>query len=295
MTADLPGPLAQRLGVTRAAILHVDDLGMCESGDRAFLELAARGLVTCGSVMVPCPRFAVMAEAAAADPALDLGIHFTLTSEWATHRWRPLSTRSPASGLVDADGFFPRDLATLCRHLVPEAAEAELAAQVERALSAGLRPTHCDAHMAGAMLAELLPCHVRLARAHGMVPVLPRRIGFAPDPTAYAATIAALEAEGMLLPDMIRGTLAVPAEATGGAYHAMVAALPSGVTHIALHCAAPGDIERIAPEHAGWRMREYALFAAGAVRGWCAEAGIAAVGYREVAAAWREAGWGRPD
>src|SRR5215216_8071050 len=78
----------------RAVILHVDDLGMCPGANRAFLELAAAGQVTCGSVMVPCPAFRQIAEAATADPTLDLGVHLTLTSEWERLPWAPLSTRS---------------------------------------------------------------------------------------------------------------------------------------------------------------------------------------------------------
>src|SRR3954462_7143579 len=101
--------LADELGVERAVILHVDDLGMCHGGNQAFLELAAAGLVSCGSVMVPAPWFREIAEAGAADPSLDLGIHLTLTSEWARYRWAPISTISRSSGLIDADGYFWRD------------------------------------------------------------------------------------------------------------------------------------------------------------------------------------------
>jgi chitin disaccharide deacetylase len=103
--------LAERLGVERALILHVDDLAMCHGANRAYLELAAAGLVTCGSVMVPCPWFREIAEAAAADPGLDLGVHLTLTSEWPHYRWQPLSTASRASGLIDDEGYFWRDVA----------------------------------------------------------------------------------------------------------------------------------------------------------------------------------------
>jgi len=283
--------LAARLGVARAVVPHVDDLGMCHAGNAAFLDLAARGLVTCGSVMVPCPWFREIAEAGA---SYDIGVHLTLTSEWRHYRWGPVSTRSRASGLVDEDGYFWRDVASLRRHMVVEAAETELRAQVERAIAAGLRPTHLDAHMAAAMLPELLPCHVALAREIGAVPVLPRRIGFAPDPAAYEACVAALDAEGLPLPDFIRGTLAAPAEEARDGYRRMIATLPEGVTHLALHCATAGDIEAIAPDHAGWRMREYALFAEGAVRGWCGEAGVRAVGYREVQSVWEDAGNGVP-
>lgn len=278
--------LAQRLGLQRAVILHVDDLGMCHGGNQAFLKLAAAGRVSCGSVMVPAPWFREIAEAGAADPSLDLGIHLTLTSEWSQYRWAPISTVSRASGLIDPDGYFWRDLGSLRRHLVPEAAEAELRAQVERALAAGLRPTHLDAHMAAAMLPELLDCHLALAREYRLVPVLPRQIRFAPDAAAYAGILARIEAMDLPLPDAFRGTLALPAEETRSGYRRMIEELPAGVTHVALHCAEPGEIEAIAPDHAGWRLREYALLAEGALARWIEATGVTCIGYREVQAFW---------
>jgi hypothetical protein len=270
--------------MTRAAILHVDDLAVCHGANRAFLDLAARGLVTCGSVMVPCPWFLEIAHAAVANPTLDIGVHLTLTSEWQHYRWAPISTTSRASGLIDDEGYFWRDLASLRRHLVPEAAEAELRAQLDRAIAAGIRPTHIDAHMAAAMLPELLDCHLALAVEYGLVPVLPRQISFAPDPEAYARIIAVIG--DMRLPDAIRGTLAVPEAETRQAYRDMIAALPGGMTHIALHCTAPGEIEIIAPAHAGWRTREYALLAEGAVAEWCRVEQVALTGYRELQRKW---------
>lgn len=79
---------------------------------------------------------------------------------------------------------------------------------------------------------------------------------------------------------------AVPAEETRAAYRRLILDLPQGVTHLALHCTMPGDIEAIAPEHAGWRLREHALLAEGAVAAWCREAGIAPIGYRAVQPPW---------
>lgn len=279
-------PLARQLGLDCAVILHVDDLGMCHASNQAFLELAAAGFVTCGSVMVPCPWFREIADAGAADPSLDLGVHLTLTSEWEHYRWAPISTRSRASGLIDPEGYFWRDVAQLRRHLVVEAAEAELWAQIEQALAAGLRPTHIDAHMAAAMLPELLPCHLTLAREYGLVPVLPRKISFAPDPEANARTIAEIEKSGLGLPDGICGTLPVDADATRAGYQQLIENLPNGVTHVALHCAKPGEIEAIAPVHAGWRTREYTLFAEGAVRDWCREVAVTPIGYRDLQPLW---------
>ena len=185
--------LAGALGISRGVILHVDDLGMSHSANEAFLRLHGRQLITSGSIMVPCPWFREIAEAVAADQTTDVGVHFTLTSEWEHYRWAPISTRSRASGLIDDDGYFWRDVASLRRHMIPEAAETELRAQIERALQAGVRLTHADAHMGAAMLPELLACHIGLAMMYQLVPVLPKRIHFAPDPRAYAEAVAGLE------------------------------------------------------------------------------------------------------
>ena len=280
--------LAERLGLERALILHVDDLAMCHGANHAYLELAAAGVVTCGSVMVPCPWFREIAEAAAADPKLDVGVHLTLTSEWPHYRWRPLSTTSRASGLIDDDGYFWRDVASLRPHLVPEAAEAELRAQIECALAAGIRPTHIDAHMAAAMLPESIGLHVRLAEDYGVVPVLPRAIRWAPERASYAEAVARLDAAGRPVIDHFRGTQPVEAEVTQRRYREAIESLPPGVAHFALHATMPGEIETIAPQHAGWRIREYDLFRSGKVAEWCAELGIATIGYREIQLLWRE-------
>lgn len=287
MTAGHGTPLARRLGVQRAVIPHVDDLGATTGANQAFLRLARRGLVTCGSVIVPGPAFGEIVDAAGGEASLDLGVHLTLTSEWAHHRWAPLSTRSPASGLVDGDGYFWRSVADVGRHLVPEAAEAELRAQVERALQAGLRPTHLDAHMAAAMLPALLPAHVRLGEEYGFWPVLPRSITWAPDPAAYAAAVAALDAAGRPVADHCRGTLPVEAGVLAPGWEGVVAGLPPGVTHLALHATVPGGFAEVAPDHAGWRFREYGWLAAGGLAALCARHGVAVLGCRAVQALWR--------
>ena len=273
----------------RTAILHVDDLGSTHGANQAFVELARHGRVTCGSVMAPCPWFREIAEAAAADPSLDLGVHLTLTSEWRHYRWPPLSTTSRTSGLIDGDGYLWRDVASLRRHLVPEAAEAELRAQIERCLAAGMTPTHLDAHMGAAMLAELLPAHLSLAREYGLFPVLPRSITWAPDLEAYRATVAALDAAGLPEIDHCRGTLPVPRDELASRWKRMIRELPDGTTHFALHATAPGEIEAITPDHAEWRTAEYALLADGAVAVLLTASGVATAGYRALAAAWRAA------
>ena len=270
----------------RQIVPHVDDLGASHGANRAFLDLVRRGLVTCGSVMVPGAWFREIADAAVADPSLDLGVHLTLTSEWESCRWAPISTVSRASGLIDPDGYFWHDLASLRRHLVPEAAEAELRAQIERALSAGLRPTHIDAHMAGAMLPDLLEAHVRLGREFGLFPVLPRSIGWAPDAVRYREVVARLDVEGAPVVDHCRGTLAVETGLLEAGWRRLVGELSPGTTHLALHCTTPGDFAAMAPAHAGWRTDEHALFARGFVRELCLEHGVGTTSTRALQQQW---------
>ena len=285
-------PLLAALGTRqpRAVIPHVDDLGASHGANAAFLSLARSGRVTCGSVMVPGAWFREIADAAVQDPALDIGVHLTLTSEWDACRWAPVSTVSRASGLIDDDGYFWRDVASLRRHLVPEAAEAELRAQIERAVAAGLRPTHIDAHMGAAMLPELLGAHVRLGRDFGLFPVLPRSIAWPPDLDAYRACLAALDAESVPVVDHCRGTLPVePAQLDAG-WAALVEGLAPGVTHLALHCTEPGDFTAMAPAHAGWRYAELELLASGRLSALLEEHGIAMLGTRALQRLWNEAG-----
>ena len=266
--------------MTRAVIPHVDDLGSSHGANRAFRELAGAGRVTCGSVIVPGPWFREIADAARADPSLDIGVHLTLTSEWENCRWAPISTVSRASGLIDDDGYFWRDLEGVRRHLVPEAAEVELRMQIERAFSSGMRPTHVDAHMAAAMLPELLEAHVRLGRDYGLFPVLPRSITWPPDLGAYRAAIDRLDARGETVIDHCRGTLAVAPGELADRWAEILHALPEGLTHLALHCTAPGDFSAMSPQHAPWRHAEHELFASGAFDRLLAAEGIAVVGLR---------------
>lgn len=274
--------------MARTVILNVDDLGSTHGANQAFLELARRGLVNSGSVMAPCPWFREIAEAGAADPSLTLGVHLTLTSEWRYYRWAPLSTASRASGLLDDDGYFWRDVASLRRHLVVEAAEAELRAQIERCLSAGLRPTHIDAHMGAAMLAELLPAHVGLAREYKLFPVLPRSITWPSDIAAYRQTVAHLDQVGLPVVDHCRGTLPVAPDALATGWRTMLAELPEGMTHFALHATMPGEIEAVAPDHAAWRTAEHSLLASGSIAAWLADTGVVTGDYRAMQLRWAD-------
>jgi predicted glycoside hydrolase/deacetylase ChbG (UPF0249 family) len=285
--------LVEALGLpagSRAVILHVDDVGMCNGANRAYLDLYRAGAVTSGSVMVPCPWFPEIAAAAQVDRTLDLGVHLTLTSEWANYRWRPISTTSRASGLIDDDGYFPRNCVKLRRSVIPEAAEAEMRAQIDTALAAGIEATHLDTHMGAALAPELLPLYLHLGEEYRLPVLLPRdldayfdvlRLG-AVDHAPHRRALEALERSPLPPVETFRMTPGAEPEQAEAAYRRLLTTVPEGVTFVSLHCNSPGDIETIVPPRAHHRTDEYALFGSGAPARWLAEAGIAAIGYRRL-------------
>ncbi len=231
--------ILERLGFDpgdRVVILHADDLGMCQATLSAFDDLVSTGLEVCGSVMVPCPWFPAAADYFRRHPELDVGVHLTLTSEWPSYRWRPLSTGDPRTGLVDEDGYFHRTRAALHERADPAAVEREMRAQVERALAAGLAPTHVDSHMYTAFSPRLLARYVRVGLDHGLPPFLWRpdlQPWFEPA-DGTAALAAELRRQGALMVDRM---LVMPSCAEEGVEKAkrVFDDLPPGLTHLLFH------------------------------------------------------------
>ena len=80
--------------------------GMCQSGIEAFAELFEFGIVSSGAIMTPCAWALEAIQYAKSNPKVDLGVHITLTAEWETYRWGPISSRSRSTGMLDAQGYF---------------------------------------------------------------------------------------------------------------------------------------------------------------------------------------------
>jgi predicted glycoside hydrolase/deacetylase ChbG (UPF0249 family) len=271
----------------RIVIPHADDVGMCHGANRAFMEVVGQGFVTTGSVMVPCPWFPEIADWACGRDDVDLGVHLTLTSEWQHYRWGPISTRATSSGLLDGDGYFPRRVPELRSRLDPAAAEDEMRAQIERAIAAGIRPTHLDTHMGAALVPELLDATIRLADEYHLPLLLPREIEsylsvltLGPvDPAVYAERHRELAARGAAFIDRFIMTPWVASAASDATYRRMIAELPAGTTYFALHPNAPGDIDVIKPELAHCRTDEHRLAADPAFIAFIRDQGVETMGF----------------
>ena len=277
-------------------IPHVDDLGVSHGANQAFLELAGLGFVTCGSVMPPCAWFPEMVTMAKEWPALDVGVHLTLTSESSACRWRPISTASRASGLIDGDGYMWPDVPSVRRHAKPAAVEAELRAQIEAALNAGLDVTHLDTHMGAAAAPEFAAIYVALGRDYRL-PILLNRDSASYDSVLamgpvergfYDRLIAQLEGEGVPLIDRFAMGLGTSDLSCAETYRQIVEHAAPGVTFVSLHCNAPGDIEDLHPNDADWRIAEYQLFQDRDFLSWVAAQKVQLAGFRPMRDRYRE-------
>ncbi len=251
--------LLERLGRppdARLLITTSDDLGFTHSVNAAFVDGVARGWLTSGSVMVPCPWFAEIAAVGRGRPDVSLGIHLTLTCETDAMRWGPLLGDAVPS-LRDADGGFPRTEAEVLARADLAEIEAELLAQIERARAAGLRPTHIDSHMG--VLYQRPDVYELLLRigASERMPVRHPREWMAPTPHLDAPP-----GPGVLHNDHLRSVgMGVDAAAWRRAYLDHLTTLPPGVTELVLHVghdddelrAAYGDMEDWG---AAWRQRD---------------------------------------
>jgi hypothetical protein len=280
---------------TCRVVIHADDLGMSHGANAAFVELWDLGTVTSGSVMVPCPWFPEMAALARGTPALDLGVHLTLTSEMKGYRWRPL-TRPPAlAGLTDADGFFHPDVATLRARAEPEVVAAELRAQIDAALAAGIEVTHLDDHMGAVLAPEFAETYAAIAADYRLPPLFCPTLGTyggqhnirGITDDAFAPGVAAARRLGFPIFDRIIETDWRPTSEADLAYRGMFDGLAPGLTFLALHFTRPGEIEAIDPGFHHIRTAEYALFRSPGFAEWLARHEVTLTGMRALRDDWR--------
>ncbi|WP_309572491.1 polysaccharide deacetylase family protein [Deinococcus sp.] len=286
-----PNPLLTALGYAptdRVVIFHADDIGMRGATVDAYVDLLEVGALTSAALMVPCPAAAEGAAVARAHGGADLGVHLTITSEWNALRWGPVSTRDPASGLLDADGFFPHDNPEIQANARPDAVRAELDAQVDRARAWGVDVTHVDSHMGALAHPKFLPAVMALAGREG-VPAMYPRMGLDGWRTQGFDTLSAalawgygrlLQSVGRPLVDHLR---MLPLDVGGDHVELtrqMLAGLPPGITHFILHPATDTpELRAICSDWEG-RVANYEAFRDPRIMQVIADSGVHAIGYR---------------
>ncbi len=293
-------PVLKRLGLAdtdRVAIIHADDIGMCQSTITAFADLTDFGLVSSGAVMVPCPWFPTIAAYCRDHPDRDVGVHITLNCEWHAYGWPPLSTTDPASGLIDSRGYMWRTRRETLEHADVSAVAVEAQAQVQRALDAGIDVTHIDSHMFSIIAPPFMQSYIDLAHRYRLP-----TFAFRPTSAGFARAAAGGETDGDLshyLQQMEEAGIPLFDYADFmplNSYEDRVevakerlARLPAGLSYFILHPAADTpEIRALAPDYQS-RVADYQAFLSPALRDFVRDQGIHVIGYRALRDLWREA------
>ena len=266
--------LAEALGYgpdAKLLIVNCDDLGSSRAANVAVYDAVRRGLATSATLMVPCPW---SRDAAAMYRGEDVGVHLTLTSEWETYRWGPI-THSPS--LLDGDGGFPRTVADAWDHGDLDEVRKECRTQVERAILWGFDVSHLDSHMGTLQLrADFFDVYLETAVEFD----LPLRMPGASAQHQIGFPFRRLAAEeGVVFTDHF---VNCPVGARRTIERTLFDLRP-GVTEVCLHPAV--DSDELRSSHPDWaaRVEDYAFLTSDpSFRALVERAGAQLIGYREL-------------
>ena len=278
--------LAERLGYPADAkllIVHADDLGMAHSVNVATIKAFESGLVNSGSIMVPCPWFSEIATYARANPQADLGLHLTLTSEWTSFRWGPVTSKDRVSSLLDKNGFFQLTETEAAAKADPKEVETEIRAQVERARAFGIQPTHLDSHM-GTLYQNkaLFEVFLKVAREYKL-PVRVARAWF----SQADFLPATLNPNDVFIDRVLDINPAVAPADWAKFYTEALKKLEPGVTEVVIHLAYDdAEMQGATVDHpnwgAAWRQRDLEFFTSDAFRQLLRDEKIKLITWREL-------------
>lgn len=138
----------------RTLTVNADDFGFTRGVNLGILHCHRSGILTSATLMANGAAFEHAVELARSNPTLDVGAHLTLVQGSSVRDGRPL----------------PASVAALVRALALRRLDpyAELKAQLEKILAAGIRVTHLDTHKHTHLLPPVLDAVLRLGREYGI-------------------------------------------------------------------------------------------------------------------------------
>ena len=252
--------VAERLGYPRDAkllIIHADDLAVAHSEDAASFDALDKHAATSASIMVPCPWLTEVAEYAKAHPDADLGLHLTVTSEWKTYRWGPVESKDKVPSLLDPDGYLWPETEPATKNIKAEDAEREIRAQIAKAMSLGIHPTHVDSHMGEFFeRPDLFAVYLKVAHEYKL-PFLATLGDQAPP-----ALVALLSKNDIVLDSVVMAYPSVPADNWKNFYLDTIRNLKPGLTEMIVHLGHDdAELRAVTVDHpdygAAWRQRDY--------------------------------------
>lgn len=231
-------------------IVNADDFGLHTLINQGIIKGHQEGFITSTSIMPSAPAYEEAVELAKANPGLGIGIHLTLVGGV-----EPVLPAAQITSLLDGQGRFLPDYVAFAKRFYTggvqaKELEAELRAQMEKALASGLDITHIDSHQHTHVLPGVNGLVIKLCNEYnikreripkegytfsgGFAAGLGRKIGRCG--LSFCADLAALAAakQGISHPDAFFGMLA-GGHLTAALVGNIIRALPNGVSEIMTH------------------------------------------------------------
>lgn len=138
----------------RRLSVNADDFGFTRDVNRGIIEAHRGGILTAATIMANGAAFDDAVALARENPTLDVGVHFVLVG---------------GNSVLDAGRALPPTVGRLMAAIALGRIriDAELRAQIERVVNAGIRPTHVDTHKHTHLLPPVLDAVARLAQEFG--------------------------------------------------------------------------------------------------------------------------------
>lgn len=274
----------------KVLITHIDDLGFCHAANHATFSCLDTGAATCASVIVNSPWFQEAASICRDNPHYDIGVHLTLTCEYDTFRWPALSSRDPATGLMDDQGYLWHTREDAIRNVKEDAAEAEMRQQIERALQAGIEITHIDTHMGSVVHPKFLSIYLDLAKEYRIPAFLPnltrerlKELGEGEMAEGLSMLLEKLDTDARpVIDEIIIDTLNDLTDKKVF-YRDLISGLKPGLTHMLFHPAKLGEeLMAITESSARSRNADYEAFTDTSLKSFIEDSGAKLIGYREL-------------
>jgi hypothetical protein len=217
-------------------------------------------------------------------------MHLVLTSEWRKLRWGSVASSDKVKSLLDSSGYLQPLCETLYETVQPEEVEIEIRAQIDKALSLGLNPTHLDSHM-GCLIynPDLFRVYLKVAREYG-IPAMVSRNEMLAAGGVYTEVVTPQD----LVVDYIK-TAGMPDYETGleNYYRNILADLQPGVGVLLIHTALDGaESAAMAGGVEGWgnrwRQQDFNFFTSMDFLEILKEKNIQLTTWRDIAERWRK-------
>lgn len=231
-------------------IVNADDFGLHPLINAGIIKGHQEGFITSTSLMPSAPCWQEAVRLAKENPRLGIGVHLTLVGGVPS-----VLPKEKVSSLLDDDGLFLPDYVAFAKRYYSGAVkrselEAELRAQLERALSCGVNITHIDSHQHTHVLPGINSLVLKLSNEYNIIRVRIPKEGYlftggfqtgvgrliGRSGLSFCADMAALRADslGLRHPQHFYGMLA------GGHLNAQLIAnilrqLPEGVSELMTH------------------------------------------------------------